>query len=102
MEIRSIRRSLIYFALGSIMGCGGGSGSQVAAVKPSPVGGAMVRLPRNAGLVAIKTESDTSSRAVKTKPRAAKIVAVFFENDGSTPMTPPPSEVVFVLESLRS
>ena len=39
---------------------------------------------------------------MKTKLRATKIVAVFFENDGSTPMTPPPTEVVFELESFRS
>ena len=38
------------------------------------------------------------SRAVKSKVRPTKIVAVFFENDGSTPMTLPPTEVVFVLE----
>jgi hypothetical protein len=55
-------------------------------------------------LVAIKTEAASSSRPGKTKQRATaeKIVAVFFENDGSTPMTTPPTEVVFELESLRS
>ena len=62
----------------------------------------MVRLPNDAGLVAIKTETADPSRAVKKKPQATKIVAVFFKNDGSTPMTPPPTEVVFELESLRS
>ena len=62
----------------------------------------MVRLPNDAGLVAIKTETADPSRAAKTKLRTSKIVAVFFENDGSTPMTPPPTEVVFELESLRS
>ena len=39
------------------------SGTQVATVKPSPVGGAMVRLPHDAGLVAIKTEAADPSRA---------------------------------------
>ena len=62
----------------------------------------MVRLPNGAGLVAIKTETADPSREVKTKLRAEKIVAVFFENDGSTPMTPPPTQVVFELESFRS
>jgi hypothetical protein len=90
------------FALGSIIGCGADSGTHMAAVKASPVGGAMVRLPQNAGLVAIKTEAADSSRAVKSKLRASKIVAVFFENDGSTPMTPPPTEVVFMVENYRS
>jgi hypothetical protein len=62
----------------------------------------MVRLPRGAGLVAIKTELADPSRKVKSKLRSEKIVAVFFENDGSTPMTKPPTQVVFELESLRS
>ena len=100
--MRPTRLSLASLLLASVVGCGGQSGTHVETVKPSPVGGAMVRLPRNAGLVAIKTEAADSSRAVKAKPRATKIVAVFFENDGSTPMTPPPTEVVFELESLRS
>jgi hypothetical protein len=102
MQIRSIRLWLVLFSVGSIIGCGANSGTQVETVKPSPVGGAMVRLPKNAGLVAIKTEAADSSRAVKAKLRATKIVAVFFENDGSTPMTQPPTEVVFMVEGLRS
>jgi hypothetical protein len=93
---------LVLFSLGSMIGCGADSGNQVAAVKPSPVGGAMVRLPQGAGLVAIKTEIADPARAAKTKLQATKIVAVFFENDGSTSMSPPPSEVVFELESWRS
>jgi hypothetical protein len=102
MEVRSIRLSLVLLSLGLIVGCSADSGNQVTADKPSPVGGAMIRLPNDAGLVAIKTETADPSRAVKTKPRATKIVAVFFQNDGSTPMTPPPTEVVFEVESLRS
>jgi hypothetical protein len=102
MDMHFVRRGLILFSVGSIIGCGADSGTQIATVKPSPVGGAMVRLPNGAGLVAIKTEAANSSRSVKTKPRTSKIVAVFFANDGSTPMTPPPTAVVFELESLRS
>jgi hypothetical protein len=102
IEIRSIRLWLLVFSLGSIIGCGPQPGTQVATDKPSPVGGAMVRLPHDAGLVAIKTErAGSSSRAVKTKQRGTQIVAVFFENDGSTPMTLPPTEVVFDVEGPR-
>ena len=88
-------------SLGSIIGCGPGPGTRAGSVKPSPVGGAMVRLPHDAGLVAIKTEAADPARVGKTKLRATKIVAVFFKNDGSTPMDPPPTEVVFQLEDLR-
>ena len=100
--MRSMCFSLVLFSVGSLIGCGANSGSQTGVVKPSPVGGAMVRLPNDAGLVAIKTENAEASRAAKTKVRPTKIVAVFFQNDGSTPMTPPPTQVVFELESLRS
>jgi hypothetical protein len=102
IEMRFIRLWLALFSLGSIIGCGAQSGTQVATVKSSPVGGAMVRLPHDVGLVAIKTEAADSSRPVKSRPRATKIVAVFFKNDASTPMTPLPTEVVFELESWRS
>ncbi len=100
--MRPTRLSLASLLLASVVGCGGQSGTHVETVKPSPVGGAMVRLPRGAGLVAIKTELADPSRKVKSKLRSEKIVAVFFENDGSTPMTKPPTQVVFELESLRS
>ena len=90
--MRPIRLGLVLLFLGPIIGCGAQSGTQVATDKPSPVGGAMVRLPHDAGLVAIKTEPADPSHAVKTKLRTEKIVAVFFENDGSTPMTPPPTK----------
>jgi hypothetical protein len=100
--MRSIRFWLVLTSVASIIGCGAYSGNQVSAVKPSPVGGAMVRLPQSAGLVAIKTEIANPSRAAKTKLQATKIVAVFFENDGRTPMATPPTEVVFELESLPS
>jgi hypothetical protein len=98
----SFRLLFVLFFLGSIIGCGAEVGTHVPTVKPSPVGGAMVRLPHNEGLVAIKTEPADSSRATKTKLQATKIVAVFFENDGSTPMNPPPTGVSFELEALRS
>src|SRR5262245_58088091 len=100
--MRLIRFWLLLFSLGSIIGCGAPSGNQVAPEKPSPVGGAMVRFPHDAGFVAIKTETAEPSRAVKTKLRETKIVAVFFENDVAPPMPPPPPEVVFEVESLRS
>ncbi len=102
MVTRPIRLGLVLLFLGPIIGCGAQSGTQVATDKPSPVGGAMLRLPHDAGLVAIKTEPANPSQKVKTKLRSEKIVAVFFENDGSTPMTPPPTEVVFEVESSRS
>jgi hypothetical protein len=100
--MRSISFGFVLFSAATIVGCGGPSADQAAAAKPSPVGGAMVRFPHDAGFVAINTETAGPSRAAKTKPRETKIVAVFFTNDGSTPMTPPPTDVVFELESLPS
>ena len=102
MEKRSTPFWFVLISLGSIIGCGAEPGASMAAMKVSPVGGAMVRLPHDAGLVAIKTELADPSRAGENEVAATKIVAVFFENDGSTPMTLPPTKVVFELESFRS
>src|SRR5262249_52449919 len=102
INMRSISFCLALVSVGSLIGCGADSGNQMAAVKPSPVGGAMVRLPQGAGLVAIKTEKANPDGSVKSKAQASKIVAVFFKMDGTTPMAPPPTQVVFELESLPS
>ena len=102
MKKRSFLFSVVLVSLGSIIGCGGNTGDMVEAEKPSPVGGAMIRLPQNTGLVAIKTEAPDAPRAGKKKSRATSIVAIFFDNDGSTPMSPPPTEVIFELEALNA
>jgi hypothetical protein len=66
-----------------------------AGTKPPPGGGAMIRLPNGRGFVAVKTELLAGSPKGKTKTRAATIVAVFYQTDGVTPMTPAPTDVVF-------
>lgn len=85
--------ALAAIVLASAPGCGG-SPSNVSP-KPSPIGGALVRLPGNRGFVAIKSEGPGGSRGARAKLRSASIVAVFYQDDGTTPMNPPPSEVVF-------
>ena len=61
--------------------------------KPAPGGGAMFPLPGNAGFVAVSTESAPPSRGAKAKRHAATIVARFYQPDGTTPITPAPTDV---------
>ena len=50
-------------------------------VKPSPSGGAMIRLPGNRGFSCIKTEGPAASRAGRSRP-TTKHRRLFFETDG--------------------
>jgi hypothetical protein len=93
--MRRIPRVLASFALSVTFGCGEQASN--LHLTPPPSGGAMVRLPGNRGFVAIKTESPVATRGVKTKNRAASIVAFFYQIDGVTPMTPAPTDVIFKL-----
>lgn len=75
----------------AMIGCGG-SAIELNP-KPSPVGGAMMRLPRGQGLVAIKTEAADAKS--KSRNRPVCIVAYFYAMDGTTPLSPAPTDVVF-------
>ena len=79
------------------LACGCGDSPSNLNLKPSPVGGAMTRLPGDRGLVAIKAELPPAGRGSKAKSRTATIVVSFFQVDGATPMTPAPTEVVLLL-----
>jgi hypothetical protein len=95
--IRRIPFLLVPMVLCSTFGCGEPASN--LNLKPSPSGGAMTRLPGNRGLVAIKTEGPASARGgkTKTKARTTTIVASFYQSDGTTPMTPAPTDVVLKL-----
>lgn len=60
-----------------------------------PAGGSLVRLPRDRGFVALKTESPASSKISRGKNRPLSVVAYFYQTDGTTPMSPAPTDVVF-------
>ena len=87
-----------------LTGCGQEKSSLT--LKPAPSGGAMIRLPKDRGFVAVKTEAPDGTRVVPTarnaKPKPVSIVAYFYQADGSTAMNPAPTEVVFELGTSES
>jgi hypothetical protein len=86
---------IVPFALGITFGCGALPSN--VAVKQSPTGGALIRLPGNRGFVAIKTETPEAARGGKAKNPTRSIVASFFQTDGVTPMSPAPTDIVLKL-----
>jgi hypothetical protein len=89
------RFSLLFLTLvlGATFGCGGST--PTLQVQPPPGGGAMVRLPGNRGFVTVKTESPDLPRSGRPKHAPTVIVASFYQPDGTTPMSPAPTDVVF-------
>lgn len=85
------------FCLGSIVGCS--DSPTDLNPKLAPVGGVLVRLPNDRGMVAIKTEAPELPAGPKLKNRMVSIVAYFYQMDGTTPLTPAPTDVVFTMGS---
>jgi hypothetical protein len=82
----------ILFAL-LLAGCGSVGAPQLALPSPSH-GGTMVALPGAQGYVELKTESEDPPRGGRTQERKSQIVAFFYQADGTSPLTPAPSDVI--------
>jgi hypothetical protein len=75
-----------------LIGCGGESSPSQSAVTP-PHGGHIFAFPENRGFVEIKTDRATASRGSRAPATKARILAYFYQPDGTTAMTPAPSDV---------
>ena len=102
MEKRSIPVWFILISLGSIVGCGAQQGSQYGGYESFSSRRRNGSLTTRRGFGCDQNGIGGSLSRGEVEGAPTKIVAVFFENDGSTPMTLPPTEVVFELESFRS
>jgi hypothetical protein len=92
MMFRTARRLLCTLSLGLVAGCAGGSSS--APTTPNPAhGGHMFALPDDRGFVEIKSDREPASRGSRKPATGARIMAYFYMPDGTTRMTPAPSEV---------
>jgi hypothetical protein len=56
-------------------------------------GGTLISLPGGKGFVEIMTEESGGLGGGARQQRATQIVAYFYQNDGSTEMSPPPTDV---------
>ncbi len=83
----------------SFAGCGGSS----APVPSAPHSGAMFPLPNNKGFFEIRTESGVKpgrgGRSRSAKVEKTPFFVFFYQADGSTEMTPPPTDVTVKIGS---
>jgi hypothetical protein len=86
--------ALLVMSLSLFVGCGMPIPPPALNVQ-GPHDGNSSRLPDDRGFVEIVNEPEVPSRASK---QPTSIVAYFYQPDGKTPMTPPPSDVRVVLD----
>ena len=93
MRRTTTKRFLWTLPLCLIVGCGGSSSPSKASLAP-PHGGHMFALPDDRGFVEIKTDRAAPARGSRAKPAGnARIMAYFYQADGTTAMSPAPSDV---------
>ena len=97
-EYRAMRRFAIQFLGGIVpafllIGCGGESSMPSQSALAAPHGGHMVALPENRGVVEIKSDRPTAPRGSRTPATKGRILAYFYQADGSTRMSPAPTDV---------
>ena len=73
-----------------LAGCGG---SSAPPAKLSAAGETLTPLPNDKGSFDIKYDSPSSTRGARTKGHVVTIIATFYQPDGTTPMSPPPTDV---------
>jgi hypothetical protein len=77
--------------LGALAGCGNSQSDGTA--KASPNGSMLSALPGGKGYFEVKTEIEAAPRGTRGAGRTSKIVASFYQADGTTPLNPVPAEV---------
>ena len=93
-EYRLMRRAVIglyVFALGALCGCAG-SLTESKFTKP-PHAGNILELPDAQGFVELKTDLGASPKKGSREKRKSQIFAYFYQPDGSTAMSPAPTDV---------
>jgi hypothetical protein len=85
--------ALILFAtlLSPLAGCG--NSPTVSTAKASPNGSMLIPLRGDRGYFEVKTEIEPAPRGARGAGRSSKIVASFYQADGTTPLSPVPAEV---------
>ncbi len=91
---------LLIFPIGILFGCGGSAPESKFTAPPH--GGNIVELPDSQGFVELKTDRGTPpKKSSKEKPKS-RIIAYFYQSDGSTVMSPAPTEVKITLGAAGS
>ena len=93
-----MRRFAIQFLAGIVfacllVGCGGESPIPSKSALAAPHGGHMVALPENRGVVEIKSDRPSAPRGGRAPATKGRILAYFYQADGTTQMSPAPTDV---------
>ena len=91
--MRWIAYILLAISSGPMLGCGRTDTGPTADAKPGPGGGTMFPLPNGKGYVEIKSEIHTPARNARGASRTSTIIAMFVQPDGTTELSPAPTEV---------
>jgi len=73
-------------------GCAGGGTSQVTLPSPHH-GGSIIALPGDRGFVELKADRPVPSQGKSAASAKSRIFAYFYKSDGTTEMSPVPSDV---------
>jgi hypothetical protein len=74
-----------------VAGCGNAESAGTAKVSPNSL--TLIPIPGNRGYFELKTEIEGAARGARGAARSSKIVASFYQADGTTPMNPVPTDV---------
>jgi hypothetical protein len=90
-----MHRAVIGLLIGVLSGCGGSAPESKFTAPPH--GGNIVELPDSRGFVELKTDRGAAPRKGRTDTQKSQITAYFYQPDGSTVMSPAPTEVKITL-----
>jgi hypothetical protein len=86
---------VILLPIGLLCGCGGHAPE--FAVSSAPHAGKIVTLPNSLGFVELKVDRPAPSKGSRAAVVKSRIIAYFFQPDGSTAMTPAPTDAKVML-----
>jgi hypothetical protein len=86
---------MLLIPIGSLCGCGGSAPE--FPVSSAPHGGKIVVLPNSHGFVELTVDRPAPSKGSRTAVVKSRIIAYFFQADGTTAMSPAPTDVKVML-----
>jgi hypothetical protein len=83
-------------------GCSSGGPSSGTSLPAAPHGGQILELPGGKGFAELFTERGAPAKGAKAAPAKTRLLAYFYQPDGSTALTPAPSGVKVHLGAAES
>jgi hypothetical protein len=90
--VKNIYRPVLVLACAAVAGCGGGSPKELPVAK-SAHGGTIVTLPNDRGFAEILVDSESAKDRARKAQVKSRLVAYFYQSDGSSALSPDPTDV---------